>query len=813
MLVEYYNVPELAYCGRRRYRNFSFEPFNSEEQFSIKLGDGATTSIKTSAENICNYVKIDNTRWFVISYVYLNGGQVRLNLQRDVIGEFGIGDCFGKVERGYTNSILKNRKELSLNQVLKKRQYLIPENNIYGNFSVNTHNEEAWGILYLVKPTAIDPTTNEPYPDAVNINIPIFSPKVNEELEPKANNTIYSKGARSNSYFKFYFCLRDKDGGYSQERFVGNITFNIVDNNYYSANTSVSVDGLGYTGTKNFTWIFDLNLTSSQLKNADRKAIAQKIVTALGNYLAVGDIYGYTLPTISPISEIIPYNYDNQVIKDNGKYLKYSLINKTSPVYGNYNINEIQSDVASAMKITIDGANLYIKDIKYSTQTEAPIQCSTQNLVDGFVLTYVEISGSDAGNFTLNVSENIIDEPYSILVFPLFNCKIQGQSKEYNIDKDVAFNIFNSVIQYLSGENSYIVDAQIYPYCPNLFEVHTEMNGYPFFSVMTTSYEVPCSVQLLPNSDVKKEYIEREYSIVSPDKTGKFTFNFYDYKNKITDENGVNTESLEVVIRTALKPFAIISSAVIIADVSDVGKEVLAGINYESKLNGSQSSSGGFECSLSSNQFEQYKRQNSNYQQLFAIEQEELQKSHVVEKTNEAVSMVVNTLSASAMGALAGQAMGDAGLLTIGGTKAAGAIAGSASAAAVTATAMGAQIGINEWARGLEEKWQQQRFDLNIATIKNLPNSVNRISSFNEIILREFWFVVETYECTEEEKVIVDNFIERYGYGIGVYDYLLNYQRDGWFLRGAIITSSYSPNLHLIAEKELEGGIYLYEQV
>ena len=42
--------------------------------------------------------------------------------------------------------------------------------------------------------------------------------------------------------------------------------------------------------------------------------------------------------------------------------------------------------------------------------------------------------------------------------------------------------------------------------------------------------------------------IQRSYSIISPEQTGKFTFSFYDYKTKINDVGGVNYETLNIVI-------------------------------------------------------------------------------------------------------------------------------------------------------------------------------------------------------------------------------------------------------------------------
>ena len=102
MIIKYYKNPDLAYSNRRRYSKSYIDSLTptTEEQRSVLLGDGATTSIKTSVNNICEYVTIDSTRWYVTSYTYMNGSQVELNLRRDVIGENRFNSMFGKIQRG-----------------------------------------------------------------------------------------------------------------------------------------------------------------------------------------------------------------------------------------------------------------------------------------------------------------------------------------------------------------------------------------------------------------------------------------------------------------------------------------------------------------------------------------------------------------------------------------------------------------------------------------------------------------------------------------------------------------------------------------
>lgn len=307
----------------------------------------------------------------------------------------------------------------------------------------------------------------------------------------------------------------------------------------------------------------------------------------------------------------------------------------------------------------------------------------------------------------------------------------------------------------------------------------------------------------MPYVDIKKEYICRTYSLVSPEQSSKFDFNFYDYFNNVSSEvNGINYYTAEITVKTALKPYAIIASAVLTPTLNS-----LKGKTYASDMRGSQPSSNGFEVSLSSNAFQTYKRQNSNYQQIFALQQKELAISHETERVNEVTAVVTNTITNTAMGALAGYSMA-------GGSKIAGAVAGTAGGvAAGTATGIAGAIQIeqNDKLREFEAYQQQQNFDFQIGTVKNLPNSVNRISSFNEILLQDFWFVIETYECSDFEIELVEDFIDKFGYGIGCYGLYVNFIKDGTFIRGTLITSSFSPVLAVIAARELGKGVYIHE--
>lgn len=806
MKVQYFDNSELSYSNRKRYNKFNFAPFNIEDYKNINLGDGSKTRLKTKSSNICNYVTIDNTRWYVLSYSYLNGGQVELNLQRDVIGEFGLNNIFGKVERGYADNIIKYRKELNLNQILKKRVPLRPDTTRYGNIfidstSENPHEGEMWGILYFSR-------SYLPVGAALELAISVASltpPTVDFPFVENGTKDIISSSNTCKLYFDFNI-HKLEDNGDTDVWNTYRATINLM---YNKNNGTYSVLGSGAQVIKhnsNPAITFEINEVSPNLYQQGT-SIANAIVLQIANRIANGSMSGISTPRYTFTYSASNYDYDGVTIRKDNVYYRYNLSTEVKYTYGSANFDSFFNGVYELFtNKTVNG---------YSNITIGFVLKGNSNTfnVSDFKYNYTErtynvsqLSPEDAGNFTINVDRPLIDEPFVILCIPLFNTSIidNNTSQHYTINKDNAFNLFNSIIESCSGENASLVDAQIYPYCPYITTLATAYKGTPIFNILSTSYSYRANIQLLPYSDIKKEYIKREYSIIAPDQSAKFTFNFYDYKRYSEDTRGdVNYDNLSIIIKTSLKPFSILCSAVI-----DRDENSLVGIGYETDLKGCSPTSNGFECTIASNAFQEYARNNSNYEKLFQNQMEEMQLSHKVEAQNDIVQNITGVAAVTAFGAIAGGNIG--GIFgNIG--EGIGTLIGGGGAAIGSEIAYNAQNEINKEVRAEEERLARENYNLQLGTIKNLPNQINRISTFNEILIPNFYFVVETYECTEEESLFVDTFIQNYGYSIGVYDYVLNYYKEGWFLKADIITSNYSPLLHNIAVRELEGGIYYYD--
>lgn len=768
MHIRFYKNDNLKYSSRKRIKDISnYDSFVGKIYNSVKLNNGAYTSIITDTKNICDYVTIDDTRWFVVSYTYKNGSQVELYLQRDVIGEFSLDNFYGKIERGYTDTLLRNRKELDLNQILKQRIPIQQEKSlesIRGNYKVDTLNSnEMWGILYFSK------NNNE---EIVSVNIPEFSVPATEITQAMFLDEGLYEGSTIDLSYSSISIGFDSTGIIYTAFPSGEVILNTGS----SYNVKLHKQGLGGSYEQ-----IARDFARQYYDFALRRDIEyQKKYSKISNS---------TLSTLTTN----PVKYEN-------KFYLYNYVSRTTSNFGVVNIpnNSI---------LSMTGSNWHVLEYNYTLDV-------AKNFNE-IRLNRKEIDSSEIGEFQIPISLDIVSEPFSILAFPLFDTTIKGKyketEKEWNVNKTQQFQIFNNIIRAESGgSNPLLIDAQIIPYCPVLLNAVSEFSpnnsqySSPIFSLASSSFEFETKISLNPSVDVKFDYITREYSIVSPDGTGKFNFNFYDYTNDIIKDTGnieINTKQLTFLTKLCLKPFSVIGSCNAIPETNSI-----YGITYSSDLRGCNPSNNGFQSSLSSNAYQTYLRENSNYQQIFNLQKEQLQKQLAVEKSNEISSIIMNTITGATMGAIGGASVGQSIFGNIGAGVGAGIGAGVAGAA--VSSAMGIQFSKNEELREYEMFLQQANFDLQIGQIKNLPNQISRISSFNEITLKDFYFAVEVYECTEAEKIMIRKYIDNFSYALGVVDYYINYLKTGKFIKGNLLKSGLVPVLHDIAVNELLGGIY-----
>lgn len=426
----------------------------------------------------------------------------------------------------------------------------------------------------------------------------------------------------------------------------------------------------------------------------------------------------------------------------------------------------------------------------------------------------------------------IINEPYAILALPLFALKysLDGVTvKESNLLDSQ--KIFYDMIRTYSGTGQ-IADAQVFPYAPEIFKQYynndangvwvnmqqmnkigkqaggDDLNSMPFVVLDNSNINFSYYFNSNPYPDKRKEVTLRKMRLASPNFDSIFEYNYYDFNNEITNWGPQNNNAdSRIDVDITLKPFNIYMHA-----CPYIRDNTLMGSRDFDDLRGLVCGSALYESTLTSSAFETYKRQNTMYEQIQQRTVDSMNINLDVERTNEKYAGILGTLQATAMGALSGGAMADYSIL---GNNASGvgATIGGAAAGIASAAAYTAQYKANEKLRSRELADQKFYYEANIANIKAQPDSLNRVSSFNQDILNRFGIIIEVYSCTAEEAAIYDRQITAFGHTINITDDLYNHLINGQYIEGMLITSEEPPHIHQRLDEDLRKGVYYYEQI
>lgn len=470
----------------------------------------------------------------------------------------------------------------------------------------------------------------------------------------------------------------------------------------------------------------------------------------------------------------------------------------------------------------------------YTTSLNSTYANNTMTILQDFSILTQSYTYTSLGGFRvtfdklkLNHSMRML-EPYGIMAIPLFDIKIK-QGLDYRETSGI-YNqqvFYELITKYSGGSNPFIVDAQIIPYAPTIFKTnhvrgtneyidYTNLTdiistatdtylGAPCIMLESSDINVDVYINLNPYSDIQKEYTIRNYRLQSPAQDGAIDFKYYDYNRTgqpFTIGGEVVGDTL-IQIDITLKPFGLYMHA---KPYCRDGS--LVALQEFDDMSGMICGQGVFQSSLTSSAFETYKRENSMHTQIQERKIETMNINQGAERTNEKWSVVTSTLQATAMGTLAGASMA----ATTPGKIAAGTVAGVAAGATVVAAGV-EQYKANEELRKAEIKEANDYYNLNLQTIKNLPNTLNRVSSLNQDILNHFCIFVEVYDCTTDERQLYDTYAELLGNNLEINDNIENYLLDGKYIKATIFRSDIKQDIISAIKSDLEKGVYYNEQI
>lgn len=222
--------------------------------------------------------------------------------------------------------------------------------------------------------------------------------------------------------------------------------------------------------------------------------------------------------------------------------------------------------------------------------------------------------------------------------------------------------------------------------------------------------------------------------------------------------------------------------------------------------------SGDFSLMYLSDAWVNYQIQNKNYQQIFNREIQTMEFQNSITNQQNKISAIVGAASGAVTGAMAGASVGG----VVGGV-AGGLIGGAASAYG------GYQDIKNTKALQAETiDYKKDLFGYQLGNVKALPNSIAKSTAYN--IINKIFPIIEFYDCTEEERLIVAKKIAWNGMTVMAIGKVADYINNSWtckindntfvndkgYIKGQLIRIDIADDYHAVAQiaDELNKGVY-----
>ena len=448
---------------------------------------------------------------------------------------------------------------------------------------------------------------------------------------------------------------------------------------------------------------------------------------------------------------------------------------------------------------------------------------------ESYVINTHKYSYSKLDDYTITLDKAklnntlMLSQPYGIIAIPLFDTRVKvGGVITETTGVDNQKTYYKLISKYSGGAAPFIIDAQIIPYAPTVFKEnlktddgvyidYTNMTdiiasktgtyrGTPIVMLSNADINIDYYTNLNPYTDIQKEYTCRSYRLQSPSQDAAFDFKYYDYNRYATpfkiDETTEADTNIQVDI--TLKPFGVYMHA----KPCCKDNSLVASREFDD-ISGMVCGQGIFQSSMTSSAFESYKRDNSLYSDIQDRKIETLHIDQRTERENERIGGIIGTAQAGSMGAMAGGSMGGM----------AGALAGGTAGIIAAGLAYDKQIEENDKLRKREMEDAKYFYNANLQTIKNLPNTLNRVSGINQDILNHFCIYIEVYDCTEEEREIYDTLTNLTGNKLEINDKLGNYLIHGKYIQANIFTSDQKQEIVEAIKNDLDRGVYYYESI
>ena len=713
--------------------------------------DGVQTSHILGVQNNpyfgdCSYILVcsDNinidSKWFIVDQNKNCYGQYKLTLYRDVITENwnNILNADAFIERGIVSDnspFIYNKENISTNQI-KQNEYLLKD-----------ESECGWLVGYIDKNYQADP--QEGITGIVDITVntvadyEVASLSAAETAIGASKNTSYKKYDYDN--FKFEMKIE-----HTSSSLVATYTYEGGVWKYTGVNRNTHTDFK----------------TAQSINNVLTYLNANVLYTVLN-----GALNSQFPPNTTQYNNI--YNNQNKIVDvntgaDTGYYrIDASLL--THPTY---------YDVTNTTALT--NLNNALSSLSHTGSIKF-LRCNGPEL-----LAYYDFVESAFGRYYVDFSSSArrlhCKEAFDMFCIPYKTTYIRNSlssdpiwSNAFKQSQESALTIAQGIAQALG---SHLYDLQLLPYCPmtgieyvseTIIDVNSSDSKRYAIVYGTDQGTDPKAIVLWCTSNKGSFIINKNftmynkkmqnqcelYRLSSPNYNGQFDFN-------VARNNGVAQFKVDYTY-LPIQPY-----------IHVIPMFNSSGIYSNGDFNDARGliCGGDFSISYVGDKWVEYKNQNKNYSNIFDRETQQLELQRDVQKTQQITGAVIGGLGSTAgSAAQAGMIFGPAGAAVAGGLAAGAKIAG----------------GIVDYQ--MQEKLYQENmsarkdiFNMQLENIQAMPLSLTKVTAIT--YNNKIWPFIEEYDCTEEERVAIANYIRSNGMSIGIYGRLSNYVDNEWSYEG-----------------------------
>ena len=740
----------------------SYQIYDTIEERNFVPGDGITTSIVLNYDGPNpNYLIEEDCitktlrRWFVIKASRNVRGQFSAELRRDVLAD--------KFEQYKLSPAIIHKGTLSEDSPLIFNDELIKVNQI------------------LKSQTKLTDETKVPW-------IVAYIPRHGQEILDSDGNQINWEGkqveanAGITGYNYEYSTMEDALVALESEKYciLSNLDINIGSNSY-----------------DYFTYQFKYNPETDSIvittvsKRNDGAFITSAINEAVGRAATTGALQDESIKALSKFYEF-KNEYEGKIAKIGNEYYKLKINEGIASTINRYFQQGTQCWINCRNKMLEESGNVqYLGD--------------TNTIIKGKISYFnasVEFEHYTNATATYDISTTrtpMEDAPYDMICMPYIldgeKASITIDAVDFDYNENVELNVATNLPT--TWGSSVVYDVQILPYCPirDLIDASGKINvasatdlGYRYdlikdsddnslgivFYCNTCSgtFDIPYSIANTGN--IKVKHLTEIYRLVSPNFNGAYEFS--PYMNGGVDYFNVDYTYLPYQPWIKLNPnYKYLYGK----DFNDSRGLVLGG---------------NFSITLMSNAWANYQMNNANFEAIFSRQIKNMRKNYRYDMTQGILEGLISG---------AGQSVA----------------AGIATANPVVGTALGianvggmiGDVAFSQLRYKEKESYAKDMFTYGNQNIQAMPETISKITAFN--FNSKYVPFLEMYECTEEEKTIVENKIKWTGMTVDVISNLDSFIKDeesfvqGEFIRMEDLDDDY--NIASAINEEFRRGIYV----